>query len=157
MDRSPRHRSGRVEAVSTFPIRWTSSQPKSEITPLAVQRHDRKKVRQEALDEAYKAVEARDANRCRVTGVALSVQSVDAKTRREHHHLVKRSAAPSQRADVRNIVLVSAFVHDLITRGWIVNEGSNADQAIFWHWTPLATSKPIVIKRHNKIETPDGL
>jgi hypothetical protein len=43
------------------------------------------------------------------------------------------------------------LAHDLIERGWIAVEGKRADRPLFFHWTPLATSKPVVIKRHNKV------
>jgi hypothetical protein len=138
---------------STGRARATGSMFKSELTPGVVERHDRKKAREDALEKAYEAVNKRDQNRCRVTGVSLVAGAPDPRVRREHHHLVPRSRARLKRADKRNIVLVSAMAHDLITRGWIVNEGTNADQFIAWHWADLATSKPLRIKRFNP---PDG-
>jgi hypothetical protein len=118
-------------------------------TPLSVERHERKKAKQKAMEEAYAEAEKRDKRRCRVTGVRLVVGAVEARGRLEHHHLVKRSRSRHLREDVRNIVCVSAFVHDLITRGWIVSEGRDANKFIAWHWTELATSTPVVIKRQN--------
>jgi hypothetical protein len=135
-------------------VRWDRPHFKSADTPVKVQRHDRKKAREEALDAAYRIVDQRDGNRCRVTGVSLVAHSPNPKVRREHHHLRKRSTARGGRADARNIVLVSAFVHDLITRGWLVAEGTDGNKPIFWHWSEIATSHPLKIQRHNPRHTP---
>jgi hypothetical protein len=131
-------------------VRWDRPHFKHEATPVKVQRHDRRKAKQEQLDAAYEVVNKRDGNRCRVTGAALVIGSPDPKVRREHHHLAKRSTARGQRSDPANICLVSAFAHDLITRGWLVAEGTDANQPIFWHWNDeIATSHPLRIKRTN--------
>jgi hypothetical protein len=130
-------------------VRWDRPHFKADETPVKVQRHDRKKAREEALDAAYRIVDKRDGNRCRVTGVSLVAGAPDPKIRREHHHLAKRSTHKRQFADPGNIVLVSAFAHDLIERGWLVAEGTRADHPIFWHWSEIATSRPLKIQRHN--------
>ena len=39
----------------------------------------------------------------------------------------------------------------LIERGWIAVEGKNADTPLFFHYTALAKSRPLLIKRHNKV------
>lgn len=130
-------------------VRWDRPHFKSDLTPVKVERHNRKAEREKALEEAYAAVDRRDGSRCWVTGKALSPGSVEPATRREHHHLAKRSTAKDRRADPTNIITVSALAHDLITRGWIVVEGTRADRPLFFHWTSLATSKPLVIKRRN--------
>jgi hypothetical protein len=138
------------EAVSL--VRWDRPHFKSADTPVKVARHDKKKAREEALDAAYRIVDKRDGNRCRVTGVSLVAGAPDPKIRREHHHLRRRSTSRAGRADTRNIVLVSAFAHDLITRGWIVAEGMDASKFIAWHWSEIATSHPLKIQRHNPRE-----
>jgi hypothetical protein len=132
-------------------VRWEKGTThfKSAITPGKVERHNRKADREKAMEAAYEVVNKRDGNRCRVTGAALVAGAPDPKVRREHHHLAKRSTARGQRADPANICLVSAFAHDLITRGWLVAEGTDANQPIFWHWSEIATSHPLKIQRHN--------
>jgi hypothetical protein len=137
-----------------WPPRMTEPHFKSADTPVKVQRHDKKKAREEALDAAYRIVDKRDGNRCRVTGVSLVAGAPDPKIRREHHHLISRSRSRELRADPKNIVLVSAFAHDLIERGWLVAEGTRADHPIFWHWSEIATSHPLKIQRHNPRHTP---
>lgn len=122
---------------------------KSDLTPVKVERHNRRQAKQKALEDVYKRVDARDRNTCRVTGRSLTAGAVDSGSRREHHHLVQRSRSRARRADEHNIILVSALAHDLITRGWIAVEGTDARKALFFHWTALAKSKPIVIKRAN--------
>lgn len=125
---------------------------KSQDTPLVVARATRKKEREHALEKAYELVNTRDGNRCRVTGVSLVAGAPDSKVRREHHHLAKRSTHRTLRDSARNIVLVSAFAHQLIERGWLVADGKRADKPIFWHWSEIATSHPLKIKRHNKVQ-----
>ena len=138
--------------TSGWPPRYTKPAWKSSEVPVSVQRHDRKAAREKRLEEAYEAVNARDGNRCRVTGVPLVAGAPDPKVRRQHHHLGKRSTHRSLRESARNIVLVSAFAHTLIERGWLVAEGRDANKPIFWHWSPLATSRPLRIRRHNRVQ-----
>lgn len=137
--------------TDTWPPRYTRSAFKHEQPPLAVQRHDRKKAKQEQLEEAYAAVDTRDANRCRATGTLVHPRSADPKRRREHHHLRGRRVRPEWREQPERICLVSAFVHDLITRGWIAVEGVDASKPLFFHWTDLATSHPIKLKRSTPV------
>jgi hypothetical protein len=122
---------------------------KHDITPSVVERHERRKQRQQALEDAYKAVDVRDGNRCWVTGQHLDPSAVDPASRREHHHLVPRSRSKARREDVNNIILVSALAHSLITKGWIAVEGEDARKPIFFHYTELAKSRPLIIKRRN--------
>jgi hypothetical protein len=136
--------------VSAF-VPWDGPQFKHDATPLAVERHDRKKAKQQRLEEAYAVVDQRDGNRCRATGVSLVAGDTDPRKRREHHHLVPRSRSQSGREDDRNICLLSALVHGLVTRGWITVEGVDARKPLFFHYTALATSRPIQLKRHNKV------
>lgn len=132
-----------------------SFQKAETITPRVVTKHDKKAEKEKQLRDAYAIVDKRDAGKCRVTGVSLVAGAPDPKVRREHHHLRKRSTARADRSNPRNIVLVSAFAHQLIERGWLVAEGRDGNKPIFWHWSDLATSRPLKIKRHNpKGETP---
>jgi hypothetical protein len=64
-----------------------------------------------------------------------------------------RRVRPDWRDKPERICLVSAFVHDLITNGWITVEGTNANQPLFFHWNDefAKGKRPIVLKRHNKV------
>lgn len=86
------------------------------------------------LDAAYEIVNQRDGGMCRVTGRFLSPSSVMAETRREHHHLQPRSIAPDRVTDPKNIILVCAEAHHLITGGFIEVEGTDATKPVFFHW-----------------------
>lgn len=118
-------------------------------TPVSVQRHDRKKARKLALEEAYEAVNKRDGNVCWVTGRRLDPSAPNAADRREHHHLKGRRVRPEWREKPERIILVSALAHDLITKGWIAVEGDDARKPIFFHYTELAKSRPVQIQRKN--------
>jgi len=123
---------------------------KWEIAPRSVERRARKQAKQAKLDAAYAIVNARDGNRCRVTGERLDPKAVEAKHRREHHHLAGRNVKPEWREDPARICLVSKLAHDLITRGWIDCEGDDATKVLRWHWTPLAKSRPFRIKSRRR-------
>lgn len=101
-------------------------------------RRERKAAEEQALADAYEVVNARDGNQCRVTGRFLQPGAVDARVRREHHHLQARSIAPHRVSDPRNIVLVSAEAHDLITGKFIDVEGIDATKPLFFHWNEEA-------------------
>jgi hypothetical protein len=122
---------------------------KWDMTPVVVERHERRKQRQQELEDAYRYVDERDGNRCWVTGTLLSPAAIDPAARREHHHLVPRSRSKALRAVAHNIILVSALAHELITKGWIAVEGDDARRPIFFHYTELAKSRPLIIKRRN--------
>lgn len=117
-----------------------------------MQRGARKKAKQEALEAAYDVCNQRDGNRCRVTGKRLDPAAMDPAHRREHHHLKGRRVRPEWRERSERICLVSKLAHGLITAGWIEVEGDNADKALMWHWTKLAKSKPLTIRRWNPRE-----
>lgn len=123
---------------------------KHDMTPVSVERYERKAKKQERLDAAYALVNKRDGHKCRCTGEPLAWPCPDAKHRREHHHLRGRNVAPERREDPQGICLVSAFVHKLITKGWIDVEGDNADGALRFHYTALAKSRPVRIKSRRK-------
>jgi hypothetical protein len=132
-------------------IRWEKGTThfKSAITPGKVERHNRKADREKAMEAAYELVNKRDGGRSRVTGTHLTPGAPDPKARREHHHIVSRSRSKALREKPSNIMLCSAFEHDLIERGWLVVEGKNADRELFFHWSEIATSKPLQIRRWN--------
>jgi hypothetical protein len=98
----------------------------------------RKATEAQALADAYEIVNARDGNQCRVTGRFLQAGAVMAEVRREHHHLQPRSIAPDRVADARNIILVCAEAHQLITGGFIEIEGKDATKPLFAHWNEQA-------------------
>jgi hypothetical protein len=132
-------------------VQWKRGEShfKSADTPVKVQRHDRKKAREEALEKAYAVVNNRDHNTCRATGRRLDPAAIDPAFRREHHHLKGRNVRPDWRDKPERICLVSALAHDLITKGWIDVEGTDARKPLFFHYTALAKSRPIQLKRHN--------
>lgn len=101
-------------------------------------RAERRAEADKALADAYEIVNARDGNCCRATGRFLTAGAVDARVRREHHHLIPRSLAPELVADPDNIILVAAEVHDLITGRFIDVEGTKANKPIFFHWNEEA-------------------
>jgi hypothetical protein len=138
-------------------VRWEKGTThfKSALTPGKVERHNRKKAREDALEQAYEVVNKRDGNRCRVSGVALVAASPDAKVRREHHHIISRSRSRALREQPSNIMLCSALAHDLIEKCWIDVEGTDANGPLFFHWTSLATSRPLKIQRHNAVSPPE--
>jgi hypothetical protein len=132
-------------------VRWEKGTThfKSAITPGKVERHNRKADREKAMEAAYEVVNKRDGNRCRVTGAALVAGAPDPKVRREHHHIISRSRSRALREQPSNIMLCSALAHDLIEKYWIDVEGTDADGPLFFHWTSLATSRPLKIQRAN--------
>lgn len=103
-----------------------------------------------ALEAAYEDVDLRDGPYCRVTGRYTQSGHVDARIRREHHHLATRSTAPDLVTDARNIVVICYEAHKLFKAGWLVSEGEDATNDVKFHWTKLAPAvKPfrIVSKR----------
>lgn len=103
-----------------------------------LERKARKAFDEAVLAEAYEIVNQRDGNICRVTGRFLQPGAVMAEVRREHHHLQPRSIAPERIADPKNIILVAAEVHALITGGFIEIEGKDATKPLFAHWNEKA-------------------
>jgi len=101
-------------------------------------RNERRIAADRALEEAYEVVNVRDGNQCRVTGRFLQAGAVDARVRREHHHLQPRSLAPDRVAEPSNIILVCAEAHDLITGRFIDVEGTDATKPVFFHWNEEA-------------------
>lgn len=97
-------------------------------------RRERKVAEEKALNEAYEIVNIRDGNQCRVTGRFVQAGAVDARVRREHHHLQPRSLAPDLVAEPRNILLVCAEAHDLITGKFLHVEGTDASKPVFFFW-----------------------
>lgn len=99
-------------------------------------RHERRKARDKALADAYAVVDARDGGVCRASGVYTVPGAPDARVRREHHHLVKRSLSRALRAEPRNIVTLSALAHQLAEGGHLLIEGDDADTpgALRFHW-----------------------
>lgn len=130
---------------------WERGKPqwKHELTPVKVERHQRRKAKAEALVDAYAKVDKRDHGSCWVTGRVLSPSAVEPAHRREHHHLKGRRVEPSWVTKPERIITVSALAHDLITRGWIVVEGTDARKPIFFHWASFVKpeQKVLVIKR----------
>lgn len=104
--------------------------------PRALTKHAKRKEADQALREAYADVDARDAGYCWVTGRYTSPGAVDARQRREHHHLKGRNVKPEWVTDPRRIITVAADVHQLITCEAITVEGTDARKPMFFHWNP---------------------
>jgi hypothetical protein len=109
---------------------------KHEQTPSVVTKAKRRSDKAEALSDAYAAVDKRDQSICRVTGRHTTPSAPDPRLRREHHHLSGRRVKPEWRHDPKRIVTVCKQAHDLITAGWIVVEGTDADKphGLKFHW-----------------------
>lgn len=105
--------------------------------------HDRK------LAKAYKAVNLREDNRCQVTGVNLTPGALDEKRRREHHHLKGRNVRPEWVYRSERIILVSKFIHDLLTANAIIPDGCDARKPIKFSW-----NRNIVRAGHEPIRIP---
>lgn len=88
------------------------------------------------LAKAYREVELRDDDRCRVTGAQLFASTSNDKQRREHNHLGRRSTYPSLRTAVKNIFLVSTFVHQFLTNNELLIVGTNANRDLKFFWNP---------------------
>lgn len=103
-------------------------------TPSALNRHRKQSKADAKLQAAYRGVDARDGSVCWVTGVKTSPGAVNAKRRREHHHLAGRRVKPEWRHDANRIITVSAFVHDLLTTSALKADGADARKAIVFSW-----------------------
>jgi hypothetical protein len=125
--------------------------PKGQPSVIAKQRRSVKRDR--LIAQAYDAVNRRDGGRCRVTGVTLSGFSMDDKRRREHHHLRGRNVKPEWATQAKRIVLVSAYVHRLITANALVAHQRNADKPIQWSWNRNLVKKGKEPFRLNESET----
>lgn len=124
---------------------------KHDLEPRTVERRRKRAEAEADLREAYEEVDARDGGFCWVTGRYTQSGHVDARCRREHHHLEPRSVAPERRADPHNIVTVCAEAHSLFKVGWLVSEGKDARKPVFFHYTELAKSKPFLIQTRREI------
>ncbi len=107
-------------------------QPKPE--PRVVGRHRRRVQADAELDQAYADVDLRDGSICWVTGRFTRLGGLDARIRREHHHLKGRNVAPEWVTDPHRIITVCAEAHTLITHEFIVVEGVDARKPILFHW-----------------------
>jgi hypothetical protein len=114
---------------------------KHDMEPRAVSRRKRRAADEKALADAYADVDARDAGYCLVTGRYTQPGAVDARVRREHHHLKGRNVKPEWVTRPERIITVAAEVHELITLGWIAVEGTDARKVLRFHWTELAKGK----------------
>lgn len=113
---------------------------KSKMTPLVIERKTKKVARQTALDKAYEAVDARDGKQCQLRGTSLTAGHVDEWRRLERDHLGPRSTSPELRADVDNILTVSAGVHALLQSGALYpvdrygEETIRVSKIVGWRW-----------------------
>lgn len=120
--------------------------PVPKPTPGVVTRRQKRLDQEQALREAYADVDRRDGGYCWVTGRYTTPGAPDSRVRREHHHLVPRSLDSTRICDPTNIVTVCAEAHALFKAGWLVSEGTDTREPVFFHWTPSATTHPFVIK-----------
>lgn len=109
-------------------------------TPSVLAKHQKAVSKEAALAKAYRVVDERERNVCQVTGVALTPGAKDWKHAREHHHLKGRRIQPSWVTDPKRIVLVSKYVHDLITRNVLLTDDTDATKPVRWYWNPRLVS-----------------
>jgi hypothetical protein len=130
---------------------------KHQQTPSVVTKAKRRSDKAEALSDAYAACDRRDKSTCRVTGRTLKAGAPDARVRREHHHLVERSRDKGLIAEPKNIITVCAEAHALITAGFLVVEGTNADAVIRFHWRADVSKEQriLVIKSRRRSQRED--
>lgn len=100
-------------------------------TPAKLAKHQKDTEHDRKLAAAYRKVEVREDNVCQASGVKLEATSANDKRRREHHHLKGRNVKPEWVYQASRIVLVSAFVHQLITDGEILVIGTDAPKVRF--------------------------
>lgn len=86
------------------------------------------------LQKAYDEVDGRHGPICAVTGMFFRFDSPDPRFIRHHHHLKGRRVRPDWKYDPKRIIPVTAEAHDLIEGGFIVVEGEDATQPMFFHW-----------------------
>lgn len=101
----------------------------------AIRRHVKRRDKDQALEDAYAVVDARDAFYCRVTGRYTQSGAVDPRVRREHHHLSGRNVAPQDRANPGRIITTCAEAHQLLTAKLILVEGDDANGRLIFHWS----------------------
>jgi hypothetical protein len=106
--------------------------------PRAIAKAAKRREEAEALREAYADVDARDAGICWVTGRYTQPGAVDARVRREHHHLRGRNVMPEWVTDPDRVITITAEAHQLITAGKIAVEGDDARRTIRFFWNGVA-------------------
>jgi len=84
--------------------------------PRLLDRTAQRRADEAALRACYRAVDLRDAFKCRCCGVRTTRTLALTPTRAEHHHLVGRWIAPMLRANRKNICHVCAGCHFKLTR-----------------------------------------
>lgn len=116
--------------------------------PRVATRHLKRKEANAALVEAYAEVDVRDAGYSWITGRYTQPGAVDARVRREHHHLKGRNVKPEWITRPERIITVTAEEHALIHAGWIVVEGCDARKPVFFHWAEHVkpSQRPFVLK-----------
>lgn len=105
-----------------------------KVRPKGLVRHEKGVAKDAALAAAYRKVEIREDNRCRVTGVELLASCRSDKLRREHHHLVGRNVKPEWRHKAERIILVSAYVHGFLESSALLAHGTDARKPITFSW-----------------------
>lgn len=115
---------------------WDDGKPhfKGSEEPRAIRKAKKRTADKERLDAAYADVDLRDAGICWVTGRYTVEGAIDSRSRREHHHLRGRNAAPELVYEPDNIITTCADAHHLITSGHLVVEGEDARKPIRFHW-----------------------
>jgi hypothetical protein len=123
---------------------------KSQAVPRVLAAHSKKVAAEQALREAYAAVDARDKKRCRATGRPLTPGTVLPAMRLERHHLAKRSTNKDRIADSKNIVTLAADVHQLVEAGLIEIEGTDADARLVFRWAKHVKPEQQMVKLLSK-------
>jgi hypothetical protein len=122
-------------------VTWDKPHFKHQEEPRSVSKAKRRAINAKALEDAYADVDRRDAGYCWVTGRYTQPKHVDARVRREHHHLKGRRVKPEWVTRPERIITVCAEAHHLITIGWIVVEGADARKPLFFHYAEFVTPK----------------
>src|SRR5205085_11623048 len=99
-----------------------------KVRPRVLERASKRSEHDRKLAKAYAQVDAREGNRCQVSGVELSPKSANPKRRREHHHLKGRNVRPEWVYEAKRIGLVSAFIHELLQSKAILVDGTDASK-----------------------------
>ena len=127
------------------------AQAKSASAPQAVVRRARRAADAKRLADCYADVDVRDAGICWATGRFTVAGAVDARQRREHHHLKGRRVRPDWIFRPERVITLCAEAHQLVTAGWLVIEGCDARRAIFCHWAPHVKVKPFELRAKRTI------
>lgn len=115
---------------------------KDRMVPRVLDKHRIDRAADAKLLAAYRKVNAREDNKCQVTGVTLTPNSRNPKTLREHHHIKGRNLKPEWVTDPKRIILVSRHIHEFLTGNVLLVIGTDARTCRFsWNRNLVKPSK----------------